>query len=297
MKVAESFEHISPQRRNLVVLGDKARIRCIHEDCWINYPVVSSVRGVARALYEMPYKTQAECLLISGQAGMGKTSLCEKIQSDLETLRKRNKEHPSFITFSVASNPTLISLEDTISNAFGVPIGKIRNGVIPEALCRLARLRNMRFILIDELHNLLYASRMDQRRNLAFLRALSSPPMSLSIIGFGTDDAVHAINSDAQLIRRFQLYDLPRWKENETFRSFLAGYESALPLRRPSELWRREKVKFLLIASEGVTGQIVRRITWGAIWAIIDGKEAIDLECLNKAAAMPPYLERFDDEE
>lgn len=297
MKAEESLEHISPQRRSRALLGDKARIRYINEDCWINYPIVSSIRGVVRALYEMPHKTQAQCLLISGQAGMGKTSLCEKIQSDLETIRKRNEEHPSFITFSVAPDPTLVSLEDTISDAFGVPIGRIRNGVIPEAMFRLAHLRNMRFILIDELHNLLNAKPLDQRKNLAFLRALSSPPMSLSIIGFGIDQTVNAMSSDTQLERRFQMYDLPRWKENETFRSFLAGYESALPLRRPSELWRQEKVKFLLIASKGVTDAIVRRITWGAVWAILDGKEEIDLECLRKAADIPPYLERFDDEE
>lgn len=154
----------------------------------------------------------------------------------------------------------------------------------------------MRLVLIDEVHNLLNAGRIDQRKNLAFLRALSSPPMSLSIIAFGVDDALHAISSDEQLERRFQLCDLPPWKENESFRSFLAAYERALPLKKPSELGKQENVRYLLGATGGITDAIVKRITRGAVWAIVEGKEAIDHYCLEKAAEIPPYLDCFDDE-
>lgn len=297
MKVSLNLEHISPQRRNLALLGDKGRIGSIYKDCWVNYPQVSSVRTAVRAVYEMPPKTQAQCILISGRPGMGKTSLFERIQLDMEGLRKRRADSYGYISFSLPPDPNLRGFEDSISEALGVPIGRICNGLVPEAFCRLAQLRSMRLVLIDEVHNLLNAGRVDQRKNLAFLRALSSPPMSLSIIAFGVDDAVHAISSDAQLERRFQVYDLPRWKENESFRSFLAAYESTFPLRKPSELWRQEKVKFLLSVTGGITDTIVKRITRGAVWAILDGKEEIDLNCLEKAADIPPYLDRFDHEE
>lgn len=257
---------------------------------------MSSIRNAVRAVYEMPQKIQAQCILISGRPGMGKTSLFKKVESDMETLRKRNEDHRGYISFTLSPDPTLRSFEDSIGDSLGVPIGKIRNGLVPEALCRLAHLRRMRLVLIDEVHNLLNAGRSDQRKNLGFLRGLSSPPMSLSIIAFGVDDAAYAISSDAQLERRFQVYDLPRWKENESFRSFLAAYESMLPLRKPSELWRQEKVKMLLSASEGITDAIVKRITRGAAWSIIDGKEEIDIESLTKAADIPPYFDRVNDE-
>lgn len=297
MKAVLNLEHISPKRRDFALLGDKERISSIYKDCWINYPQALSIRGAVRAVYAMPPKIQAQCVLIAGPPGMGKTSLFKRIESDMATLRKRHTDSYSCISFSLASDPTLHCFEDSISEALGVPIGKIRNGLVPEAFCLLAHLRRLRLVLIDEVHNLLNAGRIDQRKNLAFLRALSSPPMSLSIIAFGVDDAVHAISSDAQLERRFQIYELPRWRENHSFRAFLTGYESALPLKKPSELWQQEKVKFLLSATDGITDAIVKRITRGAVWAILDGKEKIDLDCLEKAAEIPPYLERFDDEE
>jgi hypothetical protein len=297
MKAELNLEHLLPVRRQLALLGDRERISKIYEDCWVNYPHVGSVRAAVRAVYEMPPKIQAQCMMISGRPGMGKTSLFKRIESDMAALRKRHADSYSCISFSLASDPTLNCFEDSISEALGVPIGKIRNGLVPEAFCMLAHLRKLRLVLIDEVHNLLNAGRIDQRKNLAFLRALSSPPMSLSIIAFGVDDAVHAISSDAQLERRFQMYDLPRWRENDSFRAFLTGYEGTLPLRRSSELWQQDKVRFLIRATDGITDAIVKRVTRGAVWAILDGKEKIDLVCLEKAAEIPPYLERFDDEE
>lgn len=296
MKAKLDLKHLSPAYCDLALLADRERISNIYGDCWVNYPQVGSIRAAVRAIYEMPPKIQAQCMMISGRPGMGKTSLFKKIESDMEALRKRHADSYSCISFSLASDPTLRCFEDSISEALGVPIGKIRNGLIPNSFCLLAHLRKLRVVLIDEVHNLLNAGRVDQRKNLAFLRALSSPPMSLSIVAFGVDDAVHAISSDAQLERRFQMYDLPRWKENDSFRAFLVSYESTLPLRKPSELWQQDKVDFLLKATDGITDAIVKRITRGAAWAILDGKEKIDLNCLEKASDIPPYLERFDDE-
>lgn len=296
MEESVNFDHVDPKFREYLLLGDRERISKIYRDCWINYPQVLAIRAGVRAIYEMPPKIQAQCMLVSGRSGMGKTSLLQKIESDIETLRKRHADSYSCIAFSLSPDPNLHSFEDVISEALGVPIGKIRNGLIPEEFCRLAHLRKMRLVLIDEVHNLLNSGKIDQRKSLAFLRGLSNPPMSLSIIAFGIEDAVHAISSDEQLERRFQLCSLSPWKENESFRSFLAAYERALPLKKPSELGGQEIVRYLLGATGGITDAIVKRITRGAVWAILDGKEAIDHDCLEKAAEIPPYLDRFDDE-
>jgi hypothetical protein len=291
MKAQMSLEHIAPAYRKLALLDDKQRITSIYTDRWINYPEVNSIRAVVRAVYEMPRKIQAQCVLVSALSGMGKTSLFTKIESDIETLRKRNQDYGGCISFGMPPDPTFSGFEEIVGEALGVPIGKIRNGVIPTTFSRLAHLRNLRMILIDEVHNLLNANRMDQRKSLALLRAMSGPPLSLSIVAFGIDDAEFAILGDDQLKRRFQIYKLPLWKEDDRFRSFLAAYESILPLKKPSELWRKDRVKFLLSSTGGITGDIVKYITRGAVWAILDRKEEIDMACLEKAVDIPPYVE------
>lgn len=291
MKVKANLEHIAPSYRKLALLDDKQRVISIYTDRWINYPEVSSIRTVVRAVYEMPRNIQAQCILVSALSGMGKTSLFERIKSDIETLRKRDQDSGGCISFSMPADPTFTGVEEALGEALGVPIGKIRNGRIPATFTRLAHLRNLRMIVIDEVHNLLNANRADQRKSLALFRSISGPPLSLSIVALGIEDAEIAIRADDQLERRFQIYELPLWKEDERFRSFLAAYESILPLRKPSELWRQDKIKFLLSSSDGITGNIVKRITRGAVWAILDRKEEIDMACLEKAADIPPYIE------
>lgn len=295
-KGVESLEHILAVRRQFAMLDDRARFQIILKDCWVNYSEVNSIRSISRAVYEMPATTQAQCLVVSGISGMGKTSLFEKIKNDLESLRKRHNDPRGIISFTLAPDPTLKGFEDSMGAALGVPFGSIRNGLIPHAFVRMAHLRNMRVVMIDEIHDLLNANKVEQRKVLAFFRAMTGPPLSLSLFAFGTLDAKHALVSDAQLDRRFESYELRPWKEDEDFRSFLAAYESLLPLRKPSELWRQEKVRYLLSSTSGVTDGIVKRIKRGAIWAIMDQKEQIDIECLTKAAFIPPYVDYQDNE-
>jgi hypothetical protein len=296
MTTGDSLDHILPTRRQAISWSDDKRVGLIYADCWINYPEVKAIRGTVHAVYGMPAKIQAQCVMISGDPGMGKTSLFSRIESDLETLRKRSEEPRGYISFTVPPDPTLSGFEESIEKALGVSIGRIRGGILPASLTRAVEMRRIRMVLIDEVHNLLNANRVDQRKNLSFFRALSSPPLSLCITAFGTEDAHHAISSDSQLARRFQRYHLPLWSENENFRSFLAAYESYLPLKKPSELWGAGKVKYLLKETAGNTDAIVKRITRGAVWAILDGKESIDLKCLEKTEGIPPYFESFDDE-
>ncbi|WAH61443.1 TniB family NTP-binding protein [Pseudomonas silvicola] len=287
----ENLDHISQSRRHLATLDDNSRFQVILKDCWVNHSEVNSVRSVIRAVYEMPPTTQAQCVVVSGVSGMGKTSLFNKVASDFDLLRKRHHDPRSYISFTLAPDPSLKGFEESMGAALGVPFGSIRNGLIPKPFVRMARLRSIKAVMIDEIHDLLNANKVEQRKVLTFFRSMTGPPLSLSLIAFGTQDAKFALASDDQLDRRFEKYELNRWKEDEAFRSFLAAYESLLPLKKPSELWRQEKVRYLLNATLGITDGIVKRIKRGAIWAIMDQKEQIDMECLAKAAFIPPYVD------
>lgn len=295
-KSTQDLEHMLPARRHIAQQSDKLRFDCIWRDCWVNHPSVDSIRSAVRAVYAMPPISRAQCIVVSGVTGMGKTSLFEKIESDLSSLRKRHPESRGYVSFPLAPDPTLKSFEQAMGEALGVPIGSIQNGLIPRSFSRLMHLRTMRIIMIDEIHDLLNANKIEQRKFLSFCRAMTGPPLSLSIVAFGTQEAKHALVSDEQLNSRFESYDLKPWQENEDFRSFLAAYESYLPLKKPSELWQQEKVKFLLGATAGVTDGIVKRIKRAAVWSIMSGKESIDLESLQKAAHIPPFYDWKADE-
>ena len=70
--------------------------------------------------------------------------------------------------------------------------------------------------------------------------------LKISIVLVGTDDAMLALESDAQMRSRFAPFEIPRWRESNEFRRLLSAFEKVLPLRRASNLAGRAAVKLIL---------------------------------------------------
>jgi len=63
--------------------------------------------------------------------------------------------------------------------------------------------RGVTCLAIDEVHNLLSGSALQQRRILNLLRWLGNE-LQIPLIAVGTAEALHAIHSDDQLANRFE---------------------------------------------------------------------------------------------
>ena len=70
------------------------------------------------------------------------------------------------------------------------------------------RATDTRLLVIDELHNLLSGTSMQQRRLLNLLRWLGNE-LQIPLVGVGTAEALRAIRSDDQLVNRFEPFALP----------------------------------------------------------------------------------------
>lgn len=79
------------------------------------------------------------------------------------------------------------------------------------------------------------------------------------------------------MISRCTPFEIPRWRESDGLRRLLAAFERALPLRKPSDLARREMVQLVLSASGGLTGEISALLNNAAELAIRNGDELIDV--------------------
>jgi hypothetical protein len=71
--------------------------------------------------------------------------------------------------------------------------------------------------------------------------------------------------------------ETPRWRESDGLRRLPAAFERVLPLRKPSDLARREIVQFVLSASGGLTGEISTMLNNAAELAIRNGDKLIDM--------------------
>ena len=137
----------------------------------------------------------------------------------------------------------------------------------------------MKILAIDEFHSLLTGSAIKQREVMNAIKLLCNE-LAIPIVGVGTRDAVRVLHTDPQHASRFDVVQLPRWELNKQFQSLLVDFESVLPLKRPSQLHKRELAKLLYSISEGNLGNLHRLVTQCAGDAIRIGQEQITQEII-----------------
>jgi hypothetical protein len=179
-----------------------------------------------------------------------------------------------------------------ILDALGMPFGpRDRIAAKQEAAVRLMRATKVRLLVIDELHNLLSGTAMQQRRLLNVLRWLGNE-LQIPLVGVGTAEALRAIRSDEQLVNRFEPWPLPLWTDDEEYRRLLSTLEAVLPLRKPSHLTDPAMAARILSAAEGVLGEIIAIVIRAAVKAIETGTEAISPRMIEGAGFIRPSERR-----
>ncbi len=266
----------------MLELNQQERIDQFHQHFWIDYPqavhIISTIRNMASSKGQIC----APCLMVAGEGGAGKTSLIKQILTV--------SENWGFNLASVSLSETFTNsrFKETIVTALGaanLPGWKPKHGV-PGELESFLVMRNIRILLIDEFNDSLTAARNDRLKNLSLLKSLSGSPFNLMLVCFGTSESVNALSIDKQLKRRFEFIDLQTWSENENFRSLLASIEEFLPLKKPSRLYRREIVRWLLQESDGTLDKVLKHIRFAGIQAIINKTECIEVEMLDLGKKM-----------
>lgn len=286
--------HLHAQIHYLLNRADSERIEYINEDRWINHQACAAVRNRAKSIIILPQIRQASCFMIVGVGGAGKSSLLERIAKDSDTWSQRNEASSSHIELRLSAEPTLANIIRALCEQFGTPPFSYRKDDVPAELQLLLRARGIKIILIDEFNHMFAVNRTEQRKILNFFKNLSGPPLSLNIIAFGTHEALNAISVDTQLKSRFQVFELSHWKPGDELRAFLASYEKFIPLKLPSNLASKEIIQFLSTSLDPTTRNIVNRLKWAAMLAIIEGTERIECDNLDRALYLPDITKAYE---
>jgi hypothetical protein len=132
----------------------------------------------------------------------------------------------------------------------------------------------VRVLIIDEIHHILAGHIAKQRHFLNVLKYLGNE-LKMPLVGVGTIDALRAIQTDPQMVNRFEPVALPRWEMNRDFQMLLASFERILPLRQPSLLAEPALATKLLALSEGTIGELFALLVAATVRAIRSGAERI----------------------
>ena len=288
---------LSPVALQALNSGDDAqRLRVIRRKPFIRHAIIGAIfERLEEALDDYPTEGDSH-ILIYGLSGMGKSKAAE-----LFAERHRLPDDPDapaaqvpVLYVSMAGVTSGRGLLLVILHKLGAPYsaGSSAESLYPNVVSLLAR-AGVKMLVIDEIHHVAYGNRLERLKALSVIKGLGND-LKFTIVGCGIPDALRALTWDPQLERRFEPIRIPRWGRAAETYGFLNSLETTLPLKKASFLSEDPVAKWLIERSEGLTREIVYLVRKGAIQAIRNGRERIDLPLLKNLKYAPASERRAE---
>jgi hypothetical protein len=280
----------------IVDLDKQTRIESLHQNIWINYPMSENIINLLNHMLKRPKKPRVQGLLIIGESNMGKTSILHRFTSQHPDITYEDEAEMTrvqkYYIHAIMKGPNEKDLYISILEQFWTPfrptdaLAKLRHQVM-----NLMKQCSVKMLILDEIHNLLSGTATKQRAVMDALKNLSVELM-IPIVCVGTKEAALILTTDPQQASRFDIVRLPSWKLDKNFRALLVAFEKRLPLRKASNLDKKDKAPLLYSLSGGNLGNLHRLLIECATYAIESEEEEITVEIINKMNWIKPSSAR-----
>ena len=290
------YSHLHCATRAHADESNESRIRRIRTDRWITYAKAEMALSKMEDLLTFPKRTRMPNLLLVGPTNNGKTMIVEKFKRTHPSIAASTTEDGAaqvpVLKVQMPAGPDEPRFFGAILDEIGFPhMLSDRVSKRQDSAVRMLRETSVRVLIIDEVHNLLSGSRLQQRRLLNLLRWLGNE-LQIPLVAVGTAEALHAVQSDDQLANRFEPVGLPPWRNGEEYQQLLSTLEAVLPLRRPSQLAKPVLAEKILSAAEGILGEVVSIVTGAAVRAVTSGTESITAKLIDETGFISPSRRR-----
>lgn len=285
------FQHLFPASQSLAGKSATERIRRIRADRWISYPRAEQALTKLDTLIGFPKCARMPNLLIVGESGMGKTMIIEKFMRDhpVSFDEISGTTRMPVIVVQMTSGPDEARFYRRVLAAIGAPEPpRATLSLLESLVLRLLMQIRPSMLVIDEIHSLQAGSIREQARFLNMLRFLGNE-LRIPLVCVGTQQARNALRTDDQLVRRFEAFTLPGWKNGAQFEGLIGSLLRSLPLRHESEM-DGPAMKRIITATGGITANIFSLMGQLAIDAIESGEERIVLNDRIDTASLKTVL-------
>lgn len=283
-----TMEHLTVETAKWLDKSPEERIGAISKEKWVGHTQAKRIlTRLAELHHYPPVDPDANNLLLIGEPGSGKTGLMRYYAKAYQPSIKDYKLHWPIVAVQLADGPKESSLYEAILKALQstyrarATVSEKRYQVL-----HLLRVNQVKLLFIDEVHQMLLGSALQQRSFLAGLKSLCNEA-SVPLVCAGVESAHNAMCLDEQVGRRFEIARLPQWTMNQEFVNLLLSFERLLALKKPSHLTEPALAFKLLERSRGSIGRLSRILKLAAIHAIQSGEERITLQVLQNMNALP----------
>ena len=238
-------------------------------------------------------KDEPECMFLSGQTGVGKTTIYRSYASRYP---RQITEEGTIIPILAVTIPAPATVKTVVTKMLwelGDPAyekGTIGNQTI--RLINLMRDCGVEMIILDEFQHFIDRDSAKVLKTVSdWLKTLIlDTNLPIILIGLPEAEEVLRLKTMSQLSRRFanRVYLRPfLWQPDEglEFRTFLHLLEKELPLLESSNLASEQMAWRFYYACDGVIAYVMKLIRYGAYLALGQNREKLDLDILGAAFA------------
>jgi Bacterial TniB protein len=277
-----TFAHLDPRMVAIAAADAATRIRTIEKDLFIEHDYSRYLGALLEQFVCGPRQTRMPCLLILGDAGMGKTAQLHRFQRHFPD--RRDDEHGQIVRPIVIANtppePTRQTIEAAVLEALGAPMITRGRHIDRAAVARrMLTAHQTKVLIFDEIQHICHARARDRAVVLDTIKGISTT-CQISVICAGSPGVERDFLADPQIERRFEVTQFTAWTVGTAFGRFLGTYERARPLRLPSNLAEPTMMRAVLDEAAGVTHRIIQRLNAAAIVAVLERIERITPELL-----------------
>lgn len=288
-----NLDHLDAKSRPLALKSDKERIERIQSLKWMGYPRADRILERMEWLFDHARTERMPNMLLVGESMSGKTSIANRMQAlhPAQTGRSDQTDHRPVIYLQLLGCSTPKEFLQTVLesvHAFYPPSAKLPRlmGILEKIIPAMGT----RLLIIDELDHLVSGTRKAQR-DLRDQFKLLGNELRLPIVAIGTMQSRSAFETDQQLSNRFQPFELPSWRYDESdqavedlesLEAILLEWEKTCPLRMPSQIVNDDCIEKIHEDTLGYLGYMMRYLTDASEHAIKTGQERITIDTFNK---------------
>src|SRR5665213_553812 len=153
------LKHLDSRLAALAAADANERIRMIQKDLFIEHDVSRYLNDQLDALMGEPRHTRMPCLLITGDAGMGKTAQLHRFQRRYpDTAGEDGSRVRPIVIANMPPEPTRVTLEFALLEALNAP-GLSRGQSVDRAgvIRRMLAAHRTRCLVVDEMQHLCHS--------------------------------------------------------------------------------------------------------------------------------------------
>jgi Cdc6-like AAA superfamily ATPase len=263
------------------------------ERIYVRFPKIRYLLDKMRHCMEFSkISAEPECMVIKGNLGLGKTTLCKAFVQKYPRRITEEKTIVPVLFVKVPIPATVKSLATKTLKSFGdKAFGKGNTVCQTERIYDYVRDCETDLIIIDDFQHFIDRESKKVLKTLSdwLKNLIDETGISIIVIGMPSCDAVLDAPENEQLKRRFSTRECLvsfRWEEkgeNREFLIFLDMLDEQLPLLECSHLSARNTAFLIHTATGGTIAYIMKLVRRAAALALKDGVERIDYDHMAQA--------------